>query len=266
MTSYDTNLEQIEQVAFPEFYDITYGATTERYTSWNKDTIFQGVEYKAVSIKRSSFHFDIKMSAVTVNVAAPTLNSFARFIANQPIEPTTIKIYRAVEDDLTDYELLFTGEVLTVSHSGQVATGNCVSTSGNLDVTFPRIVHQSFCNWMLFDTQCTLNNTAYIIQATITDISGADYTAVEFGAEASGYITGGWVEFENDMRFITLHSGSVLSLQLPFDSRVIVGSSVDVYPGCDGNPETCRNTFNNFDNFLGFPYIPSTNPVIWGLK
>ena len=41
---------------------------------------------------------------------------------------------------------------------------------------------------------------------------------------------------------------------------------MDAYPGYDGSPATCVDKFDNLDNFVGFPYIPSKNPVVWGIK
>jgi len=51
---------------------------------------------------------------------------------------------------------------------------------------------------------------------------------------------------------------------MPFDDEV-VGKQVIVYAGCDKTPQTCKNKFNNLQNFRGFPYIPVKNPVIWGV-
>ena len=65
---------------------------------------------------------------------------------------------------------------------------------------------------------------------------------------------------------ITKHSKTegCIYLHMPFDDEV-VGKQVIVYAGCDKTPQTCKNKFNNLQNFRGFPYIPVKNPVIWGV-
>lgn len=268
MVTFNENLEATEQKGLPEFYTISYGDVVERYTSWHTDLTFEGYTYNASSLTRSGFRQDGKMTQVTVDVAAPMLASFLRYIATTPIEATQVVIKQAVRSDLTVLTTLFTGEVRYVSHEDGIATARCVQNSGNNDLTFPRIVHQPYCNWQLFETGCGLNSSAYLVAATISGISDSDYTCSWAGSYADGYFTGGWVEIDSDMRLITKHVGYVLSLQIPFDATVIVTDVLDLYPGCDGSPTSCKTKFliDNYINFVGFPLIPSSNPVMWGVK
>jgi len=65
---------------------------------------------------------------------------------------------------------------------------------------------------------------------------------------------------------ITNHVGGVITIQLPFDSRLKVGNTVIVTPGCDRKRTTCDVKFLNLVNYVGMPEIPSHNPAVWGLE
>lgn len=47
-----------------------------------------------------------------------------------------------------------------------------------------------------------------------------------------------------------------IDLWEPIPAPLVVGDEVHVEPGCDKRAQTCRNKFNNFSNFQGFPHIP----------
>ena len=42
----------------------------------------------------------------------------------------------------------------------------------------------------------------------------------------------------------------------PFVRAIIATDTYNIYPGCDQRTTTCRDRFNNADQFRGFPYIP----------
>ena len=263
--TFDTNLDAIEQVEIPELYALGYGGVFEYYTSFEKDLTFNSNLYLAAPIKRSGFSANVNMGSVKVTLAAPLLPAFVRYIANQPMEPTHVIIYRALGTDLTDYVTLFEGDVQVVSLKDRVARASCEAKSAILTTMFPRIVFQSTCNWQLFDADCALSDAAFLVQTAVT-VSGSDLTAAVFATFSDGYFTGGRALIENDERMIIKHVGNTITLHVPFDDRVETGTTIKCYPGCDGLHDTCENTFSNTIAFLAMPYIPSTNPVMWALK
>ncbi|MFZ7110335.1 MAG: phage BR0599 family protein [Desulfatiglandales bacterium] len=263
--TYQEELQKTEQSAMPELYVIQSGGSFERVTSFSESLAFQGYQYRPAPIKRSGFTTDAHLGATKVTIAASVKSTFGKYIANQPIEPTRIKIYRAVAPSLESFASLFSGRVMTVAFRNRVATAICQNRSAILDAVVPGIVYQSYCNHQLFDTGCGLNDNDYKTGATVADITGSDLTLMGLGDPPDGYYKGGIAVYDTDMRLITHHTGSTVSLQLPFDSRVKLGSTLNVYPGCDGSPETCKDKFNNYGRFLGMPLIPSKNPVMWGV-
>jgi uncharacterized phage protein (TIGR02218 family) len=195
-------------------------------------------------------------------------DTFQKYVANQPIEPVTITVYRILASDPTQYVVVFKGSVMQVSIEGNQVSAKCEAKSQYLSKRIPNVIHQSFCNHDVYDTGCALNDAAWKVSATITTVSGASLVAAAFNDYADDYFKGGWITYDGDMRLITSHTQgtSTVTLQIPFDSRVYASVTVDVYPGCDGNPSTCVNKFNNLVHFLGMPYISSRNPSIYGFR
>jgi uncharacterized phage protein (TIGR02218 family) len=264
--TYATEIAEQEQEAMPEFYEITSGGNVWYYTTYVEGLVFRGVAHEAASVRRSGFTQDTEFGKVELNLQAPVTDVFALYIANLPIEPTQVTIYRAIKSDLSDYVTLFSGTLKSVTIKDRVAMAKCEARSSLLSSRLPTVIYQSYCNHDVFDDGCELPILTWRVVATITDITGYTITSATFGGYADDYFTGGRVQHGSDFRLVTDHVGNVLNLQLPFDARLEVGEDVTVMPGCDGSPATCKNKFNNLLNFLGFPYIPSSNPVIWGFR
>lgn len=267
--SYTTNLAASQQESMPEMFLLTSGSQIERYTSYQSSVTFLGQTFKAGAIKRSSLSYDSTFGSVGVKITAQLIDTFSQYVANQPITPTRIKIYRAISSDLTDYVVLFSGQVKEVTIAGNKAQATCESKSLYLSKRLPTIIYQAYCNHDVFDAGCGLNANSWKVTGSLTGVSGSTITSSSWSNAAGyedGYWTGGRVVVGSDMRLVIDHTDDTLTLQIPFGSSVITGTSVDAYPGCDGSPQVCKNKFDNLDKFLGMPYIPSRNPVIWGFK
>lgn len=272
MSNYTDNLESTEMVSVPEFYLFQSGSTVERYTSYPSTLSFLGNNYIAATIKRGKLVKDTKFGVTKLNLTAPLTESMAKYIPNQPIEPMTITIYRSVIDDLTSYVIFFKGRVTNIQIRDKTVAAIVESKNRILLKKVPSIIYQSFCNHTVFDDGCALDEFAWKRKARVTGISTDGYTITYAftdggGTPAADYFRGGKAMLGTDLRLIVDNTDTdKITLQIPFDSRLTVGSEFDFYPGCDGDPSTCLNKFNNLTNLLAMPYIPSTNPVLWGFK
>ena len=148
-----------------------------------------------------------------------------------------------------------------------MATATCQSASSLFRKHAPNIAYQAFCNHRLFDSGCALNASVYEEFETVA-LSGSELTHATFGTFADDYFTGGTVEWNNHFRLITNHVGNTITLHIPLPYGAGATPTLKAFPGCDKNPETCVNKFNNLVNFLGFPGIPGSakNPAIIGFK
>lgn len=266
MTNYNTNMTSVQQVTTPELYQFHQGFNISYYTSYTSQIIFQANTYVSRPIKRSGFKYDSNMGAVTVNITAAVLEELGRYVAQHPIDRTTVKILRTVADDIDNqYAIIFEGQIVNVSFKNRIATAKVVQRAMLLDQELNLVVYKPNCNHHIFDSDCGLEKSGWVVSADITNISGSTIQADEVSGYADNYFRGGEVHFGVDARLITASTGNTLTLHVPFDGRLEVGSTVDVYPGCDGDADTCINKFDNYSTFLGMPTIPSKNPAIWGV-
>lgn len=53
-----------------------------------------------------------------------------------------------------------------------------------------------------------------------------------------------------------------IDLWEPVPVTITAGTAVRIEPGCDKRAQTCKNKFNNFINFQGFPHIPGEDWLI----
>lgn len=264
--TFETNLTLKQMTAVPELYEFSYAGNYDRYTSFPEEITFLGFTWKRGTIKRTGFTVDTEFGKISMTIQAPILPTLQTYIGNYPVEVTSVTVYRALYSDLTDYRILFTGEVQNVSFKDNVAQAVCEMQSHQLRQMIPNIVHQAYCNHQVFDDECELDWSSWRAAATISGITSDKYTSPTFGLQSSGYYIGGQLIKDNDARYIIDHIGNDVWLHVPFDTRVSVGTTVWAIPGCDGAPATCQNKFNNWGNFLAMPYIPSSNPVLWGFK
>lgn len=264
----ETNKAATEQTPMPELYTFLAGDVWSRYTSYIEDLVFGGDNFLAAPIKRSGISYDTNFGNVVVNITAPLLSSLNSHIANQPIETVHVTIYRALYSDLTDWEVFFKGTVRSVTIENMVAKAIVEASSEILRSKVPTIIFQSECNWDLADANCALQDVDLLIDSDVISISSLEYEMSGLTAYDDDYFTGGVAVSGTDMRLITrsVKATGIITLQVPFDTRVAVGDALELLPGCDGSPDTCQTKFNNFEHFLGMPYIPTTNPVMWGFK
>lgn len=269
MAEYEDNLAAVQQSPVPEFFLFNASGTIERYTSYSSSLTFLGQYWTAASITRGGLKQDLNFGVTTLNITTPITPSIAKYIPNQPVEPIDVTIYRSHIDYLDQYDIFFRGKIKYVQLKGKLASAQCEAKNKYMAAKIPNIIYQSNCNHDIYDSGCKVDEFAYRRIANVSSIVGSKlyFSFTDGGGSvATGYFTGGKVKYGNDLRFITYATGAYLDLHIPFDSKVGVGTEVYIFPGCDGNPSTCVGRYSNLDNFLGMPYIPETNPVVWGFK
>jgi len=195
-------------------------------------------------------------------VMLPSCMAMSAWHMNQESDIVWIEISRLFRDqDPLEKSVIFIGQIKSVSFKGVAAEAECVGFEHFLKMGVPLWRYQLNCNHKLFDAGCGLVKATYKVTATVTlDATKTVLTSATFGGYDAGYFVGGLVEFEGERRTIVAYSGNTITLN--FKMINLAGNdSVDAYPGCDGRIETCRDKFDNIDNFLGFPFIPQENPA-----
>jgi hypothetical protein len=265
--TYATESENIELAKSPELYCINagFGQEVSYYTNYDQNVVFQGNEYLARAIQRSGFSMERTLKTVDVSISAPITTEFGAFIALNPAIRTDVTIVSAYLPTVdTNYRVIFKGVVMSVDVQDFVLTARCSSFNYMLQDKIPRLFFQTNCNHHIFDDFCGLAKNTYKKVKTVVSVTGA-VVELDLSDLTNIYLKGGTLVFGNDQRLITNQSGNNLTLLVPMP-QVHAGDLVTLYPGCSGAAGACQAYNNLEDGFLGFPTIPTRNPILWGFR
>lgn len=141
-----------------------------------------------------------------------------------------------------------------------------VGMAQKLNTIFGRVCSLK-CDAQLGDSRCGLDLGPFTYTGTLTGVTDA-LTLVDtgWGAISDSFNRG----------VLTMTSGAANGISAEvrtfvtgafnlFDSMPIlpaIGDTYSVVLGCDKYPETCKNTFDNFINFQGFPHVPGRDAIL----
>ena len=270
MNAHDSEAQQYDSC---EVFTFTTENEVYRYTSYEEDLTIGGFTFQAVPIKRSGFNKDLQGQSISINIQLPVTSVFAEYLVLMPFIPITFLIQKYYFDDFTSSQLVFSGEVRSLTVGKQVINAECVSSSQELDRKLPRFLTHSYCNNTLGDSVCgiDLTNALYTSHINVDSIDEEDnsiiYSAVLTAFSENRLVLGKAI-FNNDARLITEQNKAQGYIRL--HSPIIelrVGDSLQVTVYCDKSPEQCYFIFGNMDNFTGMAYVPKgTNPTIFGVE
>jgi hypothetical protein len=179
--------------------------------------------------------------------------------------------------------------ITTITVFRQRASGTAVIWKGRLTSTLPdenfakmvfesiytsmrrpglRARFQKSCRHPLYGRGCDLDPEDFAQVATIDAITGRTLTVPEADLLADGFFTGGMVKApDGTLTYVTSHVGAQLELNRISAGLAAAfaadgpGTVITIYPGCDHSYATCAAKFSNDDNYGGFDYIPTKNPM-----
>ena len=166
-------------------------------------------------------------------------------------------------------ELLFRGQIGEITREAGAFRAELRGLADLLNQPSGRVFTRD-CAAVLGDGQCRfdLGTMGYHAKVEIAQVSGDGRI---FGFAGLGGFQPRWFEggrFAVQSGIASGLAAMVKSDRLAGDLRLIelwqslgalpeVGDSVTLYAGCDKRAETCRLKFANFENFRGFPHLPS---------
>lgn len=268
-SSFETSIDSGRPV---EIYHFTLGSTHWYYTSAPDSFLFGGNTYVPRQISRSdpSQSSEDRMQELQVTLPAEDDIS-SRFTGIVPAISMTLEISRYHRTD-TNAFIVWAGAIIGAAYTKQGA--ECILRCATAEAAFSRIIprykYHAMCNNVLFDSRCQVVQATYTHTATVTGVT-TDETAITVNGlsaafPAADWAVGGYVNYNSeDYRFVTAQSGDVLTLFMPFLNNPL-NQTVSVYAGCDHLQATCASKFSNGINFGGFPYVPTKNPFISGVK
>lgn len=250
-----------------ELFRFVGSLDTYTYTSGNRAVTYNTEVYRPIPVTRSA----IKLGDVTEkNELKVTMPLTAKLVVDYgfdiPPPELTLQIFR-LHGETGEVQPWFNGTVVSITMEGTTASVMIPSIfSAYMASEFPNVVYQSQCNHPLYSPRCGVNREDFKVEGVIDSI--IDETKIRVTAAADkpdDWLKAGEIITASERRLIVEHKGSELTLNYPFRAMA-VGLEVTAYAGCDHSIETCHAKFNNLPNFLGFPYTPSLNPFIKGLR
>ncbi|SFB83393.1 DUF2163 domain-containing protein [Tropicimonas isoalkanivorans] len=160
----------------------------------------------------------------------------------------------------------FNGSLGEVTRCGEAFSAELRGATEALNQPQGR-VYQSMCSAVLCDGDCRFDPEmlGYSMEAPVLSVDGGVKLIVADGGQEEGWFSRGRLEVLDGAargliaiikRDCRLGASREIELWQEIRPTLDVGDSVRLVAGCDKRAATCRDKFNNFDNFRGFPHIP----------
>ena len=258
--TYSAIESSVNQGAPIELYLFVRGTQEWYFSSCANSVTYLTKEFEPTSIRRDRVKQDTDPFKNDLRVTFPRENEFANeFLNYAPEQVTTLTIYRGHAGD-SEFISYWKGRIIGAEISGNEITINCESVFTSIRRPGLRAVFEYTCRHSLYGVNCRASASSYEISGNVSSIS-SDGLTIEIPESSStdGYYTGGIFSFGSTSRFIISHTGINIVLSRPING-LIIGDACKIYPGCNHARDTCKNKFNNLDNYGGFPWIPTRNP------
>jgi uncharacterized phage protein (TIGR02218 family) len=213
-----------------------------------------------------------EMAKDPLSIQFPRDNEFAQqFLGGVPEQITTVTVFRGHQTDGDgEFRTYWKGRVASASAEGDTVSLSCENIFTSMRRPGLRARYQKVCRHALYSAGCGALEADFAESVTATAVAGTivTVTGIAPASAADGFFTAGTLKTASgELRYITKHEGSTLTLMYPLASlseEVNESSageaSVTIYPGCDHTRSTCVDKFDNVENFGGFPWLPSKNP------
>lgn len=259
-TAYETSLEAGTPI---ELYEFVQGLQRWNYISGANSIVRLGQTYTPMPTKRDRIKQTSDIFKDGLKLTFPRDDPFAsQFLGFSPENVTTLTVLRGhYGDPDSQFITYWKGRVVGAKASQNEIHVECESVFTSIKRPGLRARFEYGCRRTLYNRGCNVNRELYKLEGNVMSIASSIQIQVAGAASmAAGYFTGGMLVAPNGAsRFITAHSSDVVTISRPIQG-LIGGQTVAIYPGCDHLMSTCKDKFNNLDNFGGFPWVPSRNP------
>lgn len=251
-----------------ELYKFTLGATTWTYTSGDETINYLAEDYTPVAMGRGKAESKNELSKANLEVRLDLSDPLAQQLITQFTEKLMSLTLYVQDQEAVTTAIAWKGRLSSIKPTGDQVNMTFESVFTSLRRPGLRARYQKNCRHVLYGTECAVLLASFETVGNATDVNGQLITVTEASGQADGYWIGGMLQAPDGIYgFIIDHVGTLITLQRPLDSLQaefdLSGPpvAVNLYPGCDRLRQTCDTKFSNLDNFGGFPWIPSRNPL-----
>lgn len=250
-------------------YEFRWGTVFWRYTSADVVQTFDGNDFLPVSIRDEGMTQGGSSEndfTVTAQSDLPLVDLFGDA---PPTRPVWLKVRRKSADDPDEEAPVYwVGRVANITRQENAAEANIrgISLGKLLKSGGLRLTWGKNCPHCIYDSACRVNPEDHKYTLTVAEVEGPLLTFEEDTVPAEGTFAGGYVEWDRSGEGTTELRGienTISSTQVKVLGRLpglLVGDSIDVYPGCDQTVSTCDEGFSNLDNNGGFFFMPEKSP------
>lgn len=259
-----TDYEGSTELGAPiELYEFVQGTQKWHRATGEMDYLKGQDLYTASPLKRDRIKQSNDVFKDGIALTFPRDDEFAsQYLGFAPDEPTTVTIFRGhLGDPDEEFVSYWKGRVVGSKATENSIVIECESIFTSIQRPGLRARFELSCRHTLYGRGCNLLRDAFKVPGSVDSVSGVAVSVSEAAAQPDGFFTGGMIVIPGGAaRFITAHTGASLTLIRPLEG-LFAGLDIELYPGCDHLKSTCKNKFDNLDNFGGFPYIPTRNPM-----
>jgi len=262
--------EQSNQDGRPK-YRVLFAVGLTEYSYSNDEKIVADSSYTwtPAAIGFSEFSQTNEMAKDPLRITLPRDNPFAAlFLGGVPEQVASVTVFRLHTNDAAEeFRFYWKGRVAGSSSDAEAVKLDCENVFTSLRRPGLREKYQTGCRHVLYGRGCGLDKDDFAVAATASAASGVGVTVSYSDSNATiNYFRGGMIKTSDGFyRDIIEHGDTAITLlsSLPSLIAAITASgpqSVTLYPGCAHDLVTCKNRFNNIENYGGCPWIPNKNP------
>lgn len=232
-----------------EFYKFYNTSLQKRFVPALTNKTLNALAYESCNITRSAITVTKNPFKSSVNFTLPKSHEFAIFLLNSPLEDNLqVAIYR-------ETSLFWEGVLSSIKLLGSKIELNCLSSefADSSSAQGARFSPQCWKN--LYSSVCGVNSNTYKKTLTVASVNSE---IISFPGLIAYEMVGGYALLDSQRRNIVYNSTNSITLEFAFTGTP--SGLLEIFPGCRLTTDAC-SAFNNMENFGGFPYIPSINPM-----
>lgn len=260
-------------------YRFVQGSLVWLYTTAARPVVALGETWMPAPLVGGAVTQSNEVAKDTLSLKLPDDHEFAQvFLGILPDVVTSVTVFRGHSGDLDgDFVTYWKGRVSSFKATGNYITLECEPIFTSMKRAGLRARYQKSCRHALYGRGCGLDPEDYAVEGLAVAMEGVTLLVPQAALLPAGWLIGGMVRLPDEsLRYVIGHSGYTLELirraeilaSLISDmgygrnyGNYYGGVAIKLYPGCNHGNSTCLAKFDNLDNYGGFPWIPSKNPM-----
>lgn len=229
------------------------------YTSADAKMDYDGLIFLPIAIGRDEIESKTELSKANITVTVSLDNTMGKQLLRESVDAIVSLTIYSKDLETGNVMVAWKGRLASVKPNDKSIQLYFESIFTSLRRPGVRQRYQRTCPHVLYGSDCRADKSVHMLDTIVNTIDGINVVVYQPAQAESGWYTGGILESDKGIRFVTAHSGDNITISRPI-AGLVSGDFIKVYPGCDRGITTCKTKFNNIENNGSFPYIPNKNP------